>query len=104
MSAIESTTWPNKYTVERITAEFDFAKDLASGDSVASVQLIVTTVAGVDAAPAALLLGAALIKGARAFQQLQGGLAACSYRIECRATTVNNNLLLLARVLPVVGL
>lgn len=101
--AIDNTTWPNKYTVERITAEFDFAKDIAAGDSLLSVQLLVTTVAGVDAVPAALLFGAAQLKGARVFQQLQGGLAGCSYRIECRATTANNNLLLLARVLPVVA-
>ncbi|OYZ03487.1 MAG: hypothetical protein B7Y42_00470 [Polaromonas sp. 28-63-22] len=101
---IDATTWPAKYTVERVTAEFDFSKDLAAGDSVVSVQLLVTTVAGADAAPAALLFGAAQLKGARAFQQLQGGLAGCSYRIDCRATTANNNLLVLARVLPVLAL
>lgn len=100
---IEATTWPAKYTVERVTAEFDFSKDLAAGDSVVSVQLLVTTVQGVDAAPA-LLSGAAQLKGARAFQQLQGGLAGCSYRIECRATTATNNLLVLARVLPVLAI
>ena len=104
MSAIESTTWPNKYTVERVTAEFDFTKDLAAGDSLVSVQLVVTTVAGVDVAPLAVLFGAAQIKGARVFQQLHGGLPGCSYRIECRATTADNNLLLLARVLPVVAI
>lgn len=104
MSAIESTTWPNKYSVERVTAEFDFSKDLEPGDSVVSVQMLVTTVRGVDALPAAVLFGAATIKGARVFQQLQGGVANCSYRVESRVTTANNNLLLLARVLPVVAL
>ncbi|MDZ7920743.1 hypothetical protein [Rhodoferax sp.] len=104
MSNLNSTTWPAKYAQERITAEFDFARDIAPGDAVASVQMVVTTVLGVDATPAALLYGAVQLKGARAFQQLQGGVAGCSYRVEAQATTQNNNLLLLARVLPVVAL
>lgn len=98
---IESTTWPAKHPGERVTAEFDFGPGLAAGDPLASVQLLVTTVQGVDAAPGALVYGAMQIKGARAFVQLQGGLDKCSYRIECRGTTANNNLLVLARVLPV---
>jgi hypothetical protein len=98
------TTWPNKFTGERITAEFDFGPDLAFGDAIASLQWVLTTVQGVDAAPAAVRYGAAQIKGARVFQQLSGGLAACSYLVECRATTANNNILILARVLPVVAL
>ena len=77
---------------------------MAPGDSLASVQVLVTTVLGVDAAPQAVLFGAAQIKGARVFQKLQAGLAGCSYRIECRATTADNNLIILARVLPVVAL
>lgn len=104
MSAIDSTTWPNKYPQERITVEFDFAKDLAPGDSVASVQLVPTTVQGVDAVPTAILYGGPVIKGARCFQQIAGGLAGCAYQVECRATTTNNNLIILARVLPVVAL
>ena len=100
---IEDTTWPLKHPLERVTAEFDFGPSLAPGDTLASVQLLVTTVQGVDAAPGALVFGAAQLKGARAFQQLAGGLDKCSYRVECRATTANNNLLVLARVLPVVA-
>jgi hypothetical protein len=99
---IDDITWPIKHPVERVTAEFDFGPSLAAGDALASVELLVTTVQGVDAAPGALVYGVAQLKGARAYQALTGGLAGCSYRVECRATTTNNNLLLLARVLPVV--
>ena len=98
---IDNITWPAKHPAERITAEFDFGPSLAAGDALASVQLIVTTVQGVDAAPGALLYGIAQLKGARAFQQLAAGQDKCSYRVECRGTTANNNLLVLARVLPV---
>jgi hypothetical protein len=104
LSTIESTTWPAKYPQERITVEFDFTRDLAPGDAVASVQIFLTTLQGVDAAPASLIYGAVLIKGARAFQQLEAGLANCSYLVACHATTQNNNLLVLARVLPVIPL
>ncbi len=104
MSAIDASTWPAKYAVERITAEFDFGPDVAAGDALASLQMVVTTVLGVDAAPGGLVFGAPQVRGARVFQQLQGGLAGCAYRIECRATTANNNLLVLARVLPVAAL
>lgn len=103
MSNLESTTWPAKYSVERITAEFDFARDLPAGDTVTAVQMVVTTVKGTDAVPSNILYGAVQLKGPRAFQQLQGGMAGCSYQVEARATTQNNNLLLLARVLPVVA-
>lgn len=101
MNAAATTIWPTKYTVERITVEFDFGADLAAGDAVVSTELELTCVLGTDAAPQALLSGAAQIKGARVFQQLQAGLAGCNYRVTCKATTTNNNLLVLSRVLPV---
>jgi hypothetical protein len=99
---IDDITWPVKHPVERVTAEFDFGPSMPAGDTLASVQMSVTTLQGVDAAPGALVYGAAQLKGARAYQALTGGLDGCSYRVECRGTTANNNLLLLARVLPVV--
>jgi hypothetical protein len=104
MSTVDSRIWPAKYPQERITVEFDFGRDLSAADQVSTVQLVLTTVLGTDAAPESLLFGAAQIKGARVFQQLQGGLAGCSYRVQAQATTQNNNLLVLARVLPVVEL
>ena len=103
-SQLAATTWPNKFAGERITAEFDFGPDLAAGDTVATLQWVFSTVKGVDAVPAAVQYGVAQIKGARVFQQLAAGIAGCSYLVECRATTVQNNILILARVLPVVAL
>lgn len=96
-----STIWPTKHVLERITAEFDFTADLSPGDSLSTVQFVVTTVRGTDASPGGVLFGAPQLKGARVFQQLAAGTAACSYRVECRATTVKNNILLIHRVLPV---
>lgn len=102
MTAINSTTWPTKYPQERVTAEFDFGPDLPPGDSIATIQLFLSTVQGVDATPDNLRYGASVIKGARVFQQFHSGLANCSYQVACHATTANNNLFILVRVLPVV--
>lgn len=101
---ITNIIWPEKYEQERITVEFDFGPALAPGDSVTGAQILIATVKGVDATPDALRYGGSLIKGARVFQQVHAGTGGCAYRIEARASTKNNNLLVLARVLPVVAL
>lgn len=101
---IDSVTWPAKYAAERITTEFDFAPGLAAGDSVATVSIDVTTVLGVDATPNAIKFGGAVIKGKRVYQQFAAGLAGCSYLVVAQATTAQNNILIIPRVLPVVPL
>lgn len=98
-----SNTWPAKTAAERVTAQFDFGPDLEPGDSITTIEWVVTLLSGVDATPTQVLVGAAAIKGSRVFQKL-GGLAGCSYRIECRANTAQENLLSLWRVLPVTTL
>lgn len=101
---LDQITWPEKYPAERVTAAFDFSPSLAAGDSVASVTINVTTVLGVDATPNAIKFGSAVIKGARVYQQLAGGLAGCSYLVVAQATTVQNNIVVIRRILPVVPL
>jgi hypothetical protein len=104
MSDIDQTTWPAKTPGEKVTARFDFTKDLDDGDAIESIEFVVTVLAGVDASPQNILDGLPVLKGARVFQRLQGGLADCSYLVECRASTAQGNLLILARVLPVKAL
>lgn len=93
--------WPVKLTGERVTAQFDFTPDLQPGDAPVTVVMTVTTVEGVDAAPAQVLYGLPQIKGRRVFQKLQGGLAGCVYLVQCQVTTRLGDVLLLARLLPV---
>lgn len=93
--------WPVKLTGERVTAQFDFTPDLQPGDAPVAVVMTVTTVDGVDAAPAQVLYGLPQIKGRRVFQKLQGGLAGCVYLVQCQVTTRLGDVLLLARLLPV---
>lgn len=93
--------WPTKLTIERVTALYDFAADLQPGDHLASVLMTVTLVAGTDAAPDALLYGLPQIKGRRVFQKLAGGVAGCVYLVRCQVTTRLDDVLVLARLLPV---
>lgn len=103
MSGIGSTMWPEKVVEERVTAEFDFGPELQIGETVVSVVWVVTTVKGVDASPQSVLYGAPVIQGTRVYQQLWAGLAGCSYRVQCRATTQIGDVLILQGVLPVVS-
>lgn len=93
--------WPVKLTGERVTAQFDFTPDLQPGDAPVTVVMTVTTVEGVDAAPAQVLYGLPQIKGRRVFQKLQGGQSGCVYLVQCQVTTRLGDVLLLARLLPV---
>ena len=104
VSTIDATTWPAKYPQERIVCEFDFTSELPVGDVVEATEFTLTTVLGTDSAPEALLHGAALVKGARIFQKLQGGLADSSYRVTCQISTQSGRILVLSRVLPVISL
>ncbi|SDO76836.1 hypothetical protein SAMN05216303_102305 [Rhodoferax sp. OV413] len=96
--------WPVKFSEERITAKFDFTKDLTYGDKIATVDMVVTVMRGTDPTPAALRFGVPVIKGGRVLQKLGGGVPGCTYKVLCRATTVQNDILLLAGVLPVQSL
>lgn len=93
--------WPSKFVAERVTAKFDFTKDLPFGDTIATLALAVTTVSGADGNPTAVLAGAPVIKGGRVFQQLGDGIGNCVYFVQCQVTTAQGNIFVLAGVLPV---
>ena len=96
--------WHDKFVAERVTAEFNFTRGLAYGDTIATVQMGVTLLRGTDPLPGAILYGAAIVKGGRVFHRLHSGVAECTYLVECRVTTANSDILILAGVLPVKAL
>lgn len=101
MSEPTAAIWPALWQGERVPAEFDFAAELPFGDVIQTVDVSVVLLKGVDASPAALLDGAAQIKGGRVFQWLQADVPGCSYRVVCRATSSFGRVILLAGVLAV---
>ena len=103
---IKPAVWPPKWQPERICAEFDFAPDMRAGDSIADngIQFVITCVEGEDQAAAGIAYGAPQRRGARVLQLLDGGVADCAYLVQCRVTTEQGQVLVLAGVLRVKAL
>lgn len=99
--AISPTPWPAKDPEEQLVVGFDFAPDLATGETVVAQAVAITTRSGTDASPAAVLDGAASRSGAVVSQAVQAGTDGVSYLIRCAATTSMDRVLVLAGVLPV---
>lgn len=98
--------WPPKWQAERVCAEFDFGPDLRPGDAIPpeGIQLLITVVDGADASANNVIYGAARLKGARVFQLLDGGVPDAAYLVQCRVTTEQGDILILAGVLRVKAL
>jgi len=82
-----------KRTAEKWKATFDFAEDLASGETISSSEWVVTVVQGTDATPSGVLSGSPTISGSKVTHLLQAGLDGVTYCIRCRATTSQGQVL-----------
>jgi hypothetical protein len=65
----------------------DFRWQLATGETISSAVWTVTVLSGVDASPASMLSGVAIIAGSRVSQLIIGGVAGVKYCLACKATT-----------------
>ncbi len=101
-TAAHTARWPFKDPAEAFACAFDFALELAEGETLTgSPAVTVAVVSGIDAAPADIKSGAPVIEGGRVLQRLVGGLAGVTYSITCVATTSESNTLARAAILPV---
>lgn len=94
-------TWPEKDPAESFPVGFDFSGDMAAMETVTGVALTVTVLRGTDAAPEAMLLGAAQMAGTRVMQSITGGVTGVIYAFKCVATTSAGQTLVRAARLPV---
>lgn len=81
-----------KFAAEKIVITFDFSGELATGETLSGViSTTVDVVKGTDAAPAAMLNGAAQYDATakKVLQPIQGGIAGNQYRIKVIAPTTN---------------
>lgn len=102
MSAPHAARWPFKDPEEAFACAFDFARELAEGETLSGTPSItVAVVDGTDATPAAIKSGAPVIEGGRVLQRLVGGLAGVTYSLTCIASTSKGNTLARAAILPV---
>lgn len=77
---------PPKDPAELKTVRFKFASELATAETIASVEsLAVALTAGTDPSPALILSGAASIDAAtkEVRQNVTGGLVGCDYELRC---------------------
>lgn len=71
---------------------FDFAADLATGETLSGTPTFTVVVAdGVDANPSAMLSGAASVSGTQARQRLIGGVAGAVYDVKAVVATSAGN-------------
>ena len=78
---------PAKLAGETIKAEFDFAGDLAVGETIATQVCTASVYSGTDAAPASIISGAASASGTLVTQAITAGLAGLIYKVICTITT-----------------
>lgn len=98
-----SARLPFKDPAEVKLLRFPFAGELETGVTLATVDINVTTEAGIDAAPSAIRSGAAVINPAtqEVLQRVTGGLHQCDYKLRCLATDSSGLVHLIVATLPV---
>lgn len=100
INTLAPATFSPKDPAEVVTLGFDFAA-LAPGLALSAPAVSATVATGTDAAPAALLSGAATIEGTRVLQRVQGGLAGVTYTLRAQVDAADGSRWVLAGLLPV---
>lgn len=93
------------HVLERVPLRFPFALEVPVGVTISSVTMSCTLKRGIDATPAVVLSGAAIISTATSevFQWAQGHLPNVSYIVMAVATLSNGGVLVRAAELPVIS-
>lgn len=91
--------FPQLDPAARRVLAFNFAPDLADGDTVASATVTPTLQAGEDATPAQILVGLPAIDGARVLQMAAGRADGNAYTLKCIASTAAGEILTLTAVI-----
>lgn len=90
-----------KAPAEEIRVTFDFAEILAGSAITGIVSVECEVEAGTDAAPSAMISGAASDFNGIVSQKIIGGTAGNDYRLTCVVTTSDGRKLAVAMILPV---
>jgi hypothetical protein len=79
--------WVPKKTGELVTIPFNFAGDLAVGETILSAVVTASVYTGIDASPSGIIFGTAGIFGTDVNQDIQAGIVGVIYGLLCRAVT-----------------
>lgn len=82
-------------------ASFICVDEMGAGETISSVSVTISVLAGVDASPASMLYQAATISGSTVFQPFRGGVDGVTYLIRAEITLSSGRILVGAGVLPV---
>ena len=77
----------SKPTGETKTYQFDFASDLASGETLSSYSTVATVYSGTDASPSSIISGSASASGSIVSQKITAGTVGVIYQLLCTAVT-----------------
>lgn len=81
-----SATWPAKDPAESLVCAFDFTAELDPGETISSVLVSVSLLAGVDPDPAAMLHELPTIAAGVVLQPFRAGVHGAVYKLRCVAT------------------
>lgn len=81
------TVFDGKILGTNFRALFNFASNLAAGETISSASTTATVYSGTDASPSSIISGAASISGATVTQVITGGVAGVIYLLTCTATS-----------------
>jgi hypothetical protein len=90
-----------KFDTENKLLSFDFALELATGETISTATSSVIVIDGTDGSASSLLSGSPTISGTKAVQRVQGGVAGVTYRLIVTITTSLSNTLVAIGDLPV---
>lgn len=95
------SNWPPKDPVEKLVADFSFASEIVSPETIISAAISCSVLAGIDQSPSSVLNGGSTISGGSVLQPFQGGIDGVAYLLRCVATLSSGRVLVRAAVLPV---
>lgn len=93
---------PNKIAAEVKNVTFDFTSLLASGETISTQVVTAAVYSGTDAAPSAIISGAASASGSVVTQKITGGTTGVIYELTCTITTSLGETLILVGLLAVI--
>lgn len=92
----------SKYLAETKKYDFDFASQLAVGETISTQVCTATVYSGTDASPSSIISGSASASGSVVTQAITAGTLGVIYEITCTITTSASQTLVLSGFLSIV--
>lgn len=91
-----------KFSGETVKYEFDFAGQLASGETISTQTVTAAVYSGTDASPSSIISGSASASGSVVTQAITAGTIGVIYELTCTITTSASQTLIITGYLPII--